>query len=408
MKTSLQLLILAKNKNQALGRNKSWPLNDKRFYIPQAFCKGLVIAEDFYPYCSESQADFILLARDYWRLSGDLPFITTIWLDLRYVCQTIEGLDSNGNSLPDRLQGSYDYQGMKMDTEEPLMCAKACAAYRAMGQMARALKKPALAARWESLADKLRETMNKPVGEGGLWLPARDGGGYYVNKRSIKKGRERLDRTFIPYENLCPIFFGIPRPDQEQAIFNKLDAEYEKYYPLKYGPMYIAPAARNGKAEVECSTAPWLGCLDVYLRCMKGHRPNRARILKLILDHAYDIPAAPLAEGAGVFGNLTGGAGRAWDNGSFFQMLIRGVYGLEKTSEGLDIRPPAELEGMNLTELNHVCWRQASYDFTWQGRGPRIARILLDGVPVPSLGNGCWRLSGKSGRHCVRLVKSEK
>jgi|GEM_PF-177699 len=63
MKSSLQLLIKAKNKNQALGQSKFWPLSDERFYIPQAYTTGLKIAMDFFPWCSESQAGKVTMCK---------------------------------------------------------------------------------------------------------------------------------------------------------------------------------------------------------------------------------------------------------------------------------------------------------------------------------------------------------
>jgi hypothetical protein len=56
MKSSIELLILAKNRNQAVGQSQLWPLDDGRFYVPQAYTTGLKPALDFYPWCSESQA----------------------------------------------------------------------------------------------------------------------------------------------------------------------------------------------------------------------------------------------------------------------------------------------------------------------------------------------------------------
>lgn len=50
MKSSLRLLIMAKNRNRALGQNQRWPLNDRRFYIPQAYMAGgITPAAGFFP-----------------------------------------------------------------------------------------------------------------------------------------------------------------------------------------------------------------------------------------------------------------------------------------------------------------------------------------------------------------------
>jgi hypothetical protein len=397
MRSSLDALRTCLKFNIAHGLNKTWPLNDSRHYIPQAFCKGGEIATDFFPYDSESQADFLLLMWEYWNQTHDLEYIRGSWPDLAYVTETIEKMDTNENGLPDQLWGSYDYQGLGLDTEEPLMCAKAAAAYHAVAGMAYALGKPSEATRLEHLAEKIRVTMNKPTTAGGLWLAK---GGYYVNQRNIKKNS--VDERFIPYENLVPLFLGVPTAEQTKAIFPKLDASYGQIYPLKWGPEYTAPAAHNEKSVMNCSSTVWLGFLDVYLRSRLDGGTNSAPIFKLLIEHAYDLPAGPFTEGAGIFGHLTGGAGRAWDNGNFFHCLIVGLYGVEKSAEGIRIAPPVKLEGFPLTELRNLHWRGASYDIEWSGQGGRIAEVLLDGQPI-KLTNGTCLLTAKSGRHTVTI-----
>jgi len=410
MKTSIQLLVIAKDKNQATGQSKQWPLNDERFYIPQAYTPGPAIAMDFYPWCSESQADFLLMARDYWRLSGDIEFIESIWTDICYVEKTIELMDTNGNSLPDRLWGSYDYLGLGNDTEEPLMCAKTAAAYLAVAELANQLGKESMAARLEKLADKVKNEINKPISQGGLWKSLDNGSGHYVNMRYITKGQERIEDRFIPYENLVPMFFGMTTPEQDRAIFKQLDDNFDKYYNLKYGPMYIAPIVENEKTEVEYSSTPWLGFLDVYLRCKKNRTAHRSQIFKMLMDHAYDVPAGCFTEGLGCHGYLTGNAGRSWDNGNFFHTLVCGIYGLEKSKDGIEIKAPIKMDSVPLTELKNFCWQDAVYDFNWQGQGSKIKKVLLNGKAIApekvSVGAG-FRLKEKTGTHQVLIELTE-
>jgi len=406
MKSSLELLILAKDKNQALGHVKHWPLNDERFYVPQAYTTGVKIAEDFFPWCSESQAHFILLARDYWRLSGDLDFIRSIWPDICYVAKTLELMDTNGNALPDNVWGSYDYQGIGVGTEEPLLCATTYAAYRAVAELARELQKPSLAQRLDKLADRIHETMNKPITQGGLWKLI-DGGGYFVNVRVITPGKERIDERFIPYENLGPMFFGITSPSQDKAIFAKLDADYDKYYGTKYGPMYIALAVKHDKSEVAYTSAPWLGFLDVYLRCKRGVESNRSRIFKALIDHAYDIPTGCFTEGLGVYGYLSGVSGRSWDNGNFFHTLMVGIYGVEKSARGIRISPPVPVESMPISELKNVRWRDAVYDLRWEGSGRRLKEVRVDGqnrLGAESEPVSEFVVADRSGKHQIVIV----
>jgi len=404
IKTSLELLVLAKNKNQALGQSKQWPLNDERFYIPQAYTPGLKSAMDFFPWCSESQADFLLLARDYWQLSGDIDFIESIWMDICYVEKTIELMDTNGNSLPDRLWGSYDYQGLGNHTEEPLMCAKTAAAYWAVAELAKQLGRESVATRLDNLARKVKDEMNKPTSQGGLWKPLDNDSGYYVNSRDITKEINGIDERFIPYENLCPMFLGITSPKQDKAIFSHLDNNFDKYYNLKYGPMYIASTGKNEKTEVEYSSTPWLGFLDVYLRCKKNHEANRSKIFEMLIDHAYDVPVGCFTEGVGVYGYLTGNSGRSWDNGNFFHTLITAIYGIEKHRGGITITPPVKMDSASLTELNNVHWRDAVYDFKWQKTGKKIRTVTLDGKLISADKThdpNRYLVTAKTGKHKV-------
>ncbi len=403
MKSSILALIACKNENKAEGHNKSWPLNDGRYYIPQAWCLGGAVAQDFFPYCSESQCDFLLLTHNYWKMTGDTEFIKSIWGDIEYVTQNIELMDTNGNSLPDALWGSYDYQGLGLDQEEPLMCAKASAAYSAVASLAHEVGKDAEAKRLRALAERVRVTMNLPISEGGLWQPDTDGG-YYVNSRHIAKDNKSVDDRFIPYENLVPMFLGMTGQAQDKQIFDRLDRGFRTYYCAKWGPMYTAPIGKTAASILDHATTPWLGFLDVYLRCKKRDSMIRSDVFALLIKNAYVLPAAPFSEGAGISGTLTGGAGRAWDNGNFFHCLISGIYGLEKSRTGIQVSAPAKIDGFPITELENVRWKNAVYDFTWTGSGSIIDQVLLDGKPcLPCTSSGAYLLHKPTGLHKVTV-----
>lgn len=421
MKSSLQLLILAKDENQALGQSKMWPVDNRRFYIPQAYTTGFKVAMDFFPWCSESQADFLLLAYNYWKLSGDSKFIKSIWNDITYVTKTIELLDTNGDSLPDALEGSYDYQWV-VGATDPLMCAKTSLAYSDVAKLARMLGKNAYARRLEELAVKVKRTMNKSVEDGGLWV--NDSlGGHYVDMRKYSKHEAKIPAfvekqlpsyvaafyrkagitsKFIPYENLVPMWCGMTNRKQDRAIFRHLDAGFKKYYELPYGPEYCAPAAHSKQSVADCSSVTWLGFMDVYLRGKEGHDKNRAKIFHLLMKNALDAGGIPFPEGMGIMGYLTGNAGRTWDNGNFFHMLICGVYGLEKSKDGIRIVAPDKIRGVPLTELDNFRWREAVYNFKWIGNGKYIEDVTVDGNKIKSKSGVYW-LTNKRGSHEVEI-----
>lgn len=410
MKSSIELLIIAKANNQALGKSENWPLNDKRFYIPQAYTNSdgkLNPPMNLYPYCSESQAHFLLLVRNYWQQTGDLAFVDKIWPEIRYVVENLLLLDTNGNALPDQLQGSYDYQWITLDTEESLMCATTSAAYSAIAELAGELGKNEYADSLKILAEKIKTEMNKPVEEGGLWKNTPDGGGYYINFRKI--GQEpMLDERFLPYENLGPMYFGMTSSEQDQKIFTELDNNYSKYYDLKYGPLLITDQVGHTElTEVEYTSGPWLGFFDVYLRGEKGHDKNRSRIFKSLLDHAWDIPAGCFTEGLGVYGNLTGGAGRSWDNGNFFHTLIVGILGIEKSKDGIAIKAPRPVDSIPMGSLQNVGWKNAIYHFQWKGKGGNIKEVLLDGrkiQPSDQDGKESYLLTKTKGEHQCLII----
>ncbi len=402
MKSSLELLIMAKDRNQALGQSELWPLDDKRFYIPQAYTTGLKSALDFYPWCSESQADFLLLAHNYWELSGDMSFIESIWNDIVYVTETLELMDTDGNSLPDALWGSYDYMWLTTNSEEPLMCAKTSLAYQSVARLAKLLGKNDYANHLDKLAAKVKGTMNKSLDEGGLWKQDA-GGGYYVQMRQVTPGQDSIEDKFIPYNNLVPMWCGMTDNSQDRAIFTRLDTHFDRYYNLKYGPMYCAPAAKNEESVMDCSSVTWLAFLDVYLRGIKGHSTNRPGIYEILMEHAGDAGGIPFPEGAGVYGYLTGGAGRSWDNGNFFHMLVCGVYGLEKSRDGISISAPQKIDNVPLTEMLNFCWRDAVYNFHWKGEGSKISKVLINGDEVKPE-SGKYKLTATSGEHEVLII----
>lgn len=401
MKSSLRLLIMAKDENQALGQSKWWPLNDKRFYIPEAYTTGLKIAMGFFPWCSESQADFLLLAYNYWKLSGDRKFIKSIWDDIVYVTKTIELLDTNGDSLPNALQGSYDYQWV-VNSEEPLMSAITSKAYSSVAKLARMLGKNTYADSLEELAINVKAAMNKSVKDGGLWKNDSTGG-YYIDMRKFTKDGEKVEDKFIPYENLVPMWFGMTNSKQNEAIFKHLDAGFKKYYNLPYGPEYSAPAGHDKQSVANSSSVTWLGFLDVYLRGKEGHYKNRSRIFDMLMKNAHDAGGIPFPEGMGVYGSFTGNAGRTWDNGNFFHMLISGVYGLQKSKDGIKVLAPKKIKGIPLTELNNFRWRDAVYNFKWTGEGRRIKSIAVDGKRIRTE-SGIYNLISKTGKHDVEII----
>lgn len=402
MKSSLRLLVMAKNKNQALGQNPGWRLNDRRFYIPQAYMsEGVAPAAQFYPWNSESQADFLLLAYNYWKLTGDRKFIKSIWNDITYVTETLQLLDTDGNSLPDATQGTYDYQWVQ-DCEEPLMCAKESLACSSVAKLARMLGKNAYADSLEKLAKNIKETMNKDVADGGLWDFTNK---CYVNMRKFTKTGHKVDYQFVPYENLVPIWCGMTSSEQNDAIFARLDRDFNKYYNIRYGPEYCALAVEHSKKSMmDCSSVPWLGFLDVYLRGKTSHNTNRSKIYDLLIDHAHDAGVVPFPEGAGIDGGLTGNSGRAWDNGSFFHMLVCGIYGLEKSKDGILITAPEKIDHVPLTELGDVCWRKAVYNFKWTGGGDNIGSVVVDGDQnIRASEGGGFNLTYKTGTHEVEV-----
>jgi len=48
--------------------------------------------------------------------------------------------------------------------------------------------------------------------------------------RNIAKGSEKIEDMFIPYDNLVPMWCGMTSPEQDIAIFQKLDANFDKIY----------------------------------------------------------------------------------------------------------------------------------------------------------------------------------
>ncbi len=170
--------------------------------------------------------------------------------------------------------------------------------------------------------------------------------------------------------------------------------------------MYVASAAKNEKSEFDFTSTPWLGFLDVYLRCELDHESNRARIYKMLMDKAYVIPDACFSEGLGIYGYLSGVSGRSWDTGNFFHTLIVKVYGIEKTKDGINLQNPVPMDGFSLTELKNLHWVDAVYDIEWVGRGSAIDAVELDGNTInPTTANGriSYALTEKAGQHRCKV-----
>lgn len=284
------------------------------------------------------------------------------------------------------------------------MCAKTSLAYQSVASLARELGELDYSDHLSQLARNIKENMNQSIEEGGLWKAQADGG-YYVQMRKIGE-QDSIHDQFIPYNNLVPMWCGMTSSSQDQAIFNRLDATFEDIYMLDFGPMYCAPAGEHEKSVMDCSSVTWLAFLDIHLRGIKGHQKNRDRIFKLLMKHAGDVDNIPFPEGAGVYGYLTGGAGRSWDNGTFFHMLITGVYGISKHKDGITISDPNPIKEQPLTELKNVIWRDATYDFIWSGKGNQIKNIRMNNKEI-NAENETYLLHAASGHHRVEIALSE-
>ncbi len=236
-----------------------------------------------------------------------------------------------------------------------------------------------------------------------------------INKEGQKP---HIDERFIPYENLTPIFYGITSKEQEKNIFDNLNTNFKKFYDLKYGPMYVAGAAKNEKSEFEFTSTPWLGFLDVFIRVRdlpeynakwdEKNYNNASKVFKLLLDHAYDIPPACFTEGMGIYGYLSGCSGRSWDNGNFFHTLIVGICGLEKSQYGISITAPKQLKGSPVSELDNMYWRNAVYKFEWKGKGGKIKKVTVDDKVIKPEADGNYLLKDSEGEHEVIVFTASK
>jgi hypothetical protein len=83
-------------------------------------------------------------------------------------------------------------------------------------------------------------------------------------------------------------------------------------------------------------------------------------------------------------------------------MLIAGIYGIEKDREGITLSDPDPLATVPLTELRNVHWRDAVYDFSWEGKGTNIKELKLDGKVLHS-NSGTFRLHKSRGHHIVTV-----
>lgn len=88
-------------------------------------------------------------------------------------------------------------------------------------------------------------------------------------------------------------------------------------------------------------------------------------------------------------------------------MLICGIYGLQKNKDGIQIMAPEKIDGVPLTGLANLRWRNATYNFKWTGAGEDIKSVTVDGKKVAS-NSGIYRLAKRTGTHEVRIVLSRR
>ncbi len=65
------------------------------------------------------------------------------------------------------------------------------------------------------------------------------------------------------------------------------------------------------------------------------------------------------------------------------------------------------MDGYPLTQLNNFKWKQAVYNFEWEGSGNQISKITLDSKAVEKTGSG-YSLKNPSGEHKVVITLKAK
>jgi hypothetical protein len=338
---------------QDTGTGGSWPVSSDRMVWALAAWELYAATGD----------------RDWLRQSYDI-IQRSANADLHAVRDPVTGLFNGESSFEDWREQSYPrwmqpadiYQSQNLGTN-----AVHYAAYRVLGDMARALGEPA--ARWDSTADGIRHGITAV-----LWQPAR---GWFAQYRYGRVSPSLSPRADGLGEALASIY-GAASLNQRQTLMRS--APVVAFGTPTFWP-YIAGERFYHNATVwPFVTAywTWAAAEGGNTRAVQAGLDDATRSAALFLTNKENMVAA-----TGHYeGTALNSDRQLWSVAGTLAATYRTLFGMRLRPDSLVFRPmvPPSYEGERT--LRGVHYRGATLDITVHGYGDAVASTTIDGSPV--------------------------
>ena len=268
--------------------------------------------------------------------------------------------------------------------------------------MAQQLGRPATEAQdYNTAADALRDAINRR-----LWNPQRGTYGYFIHGAGPLAGKR--DETQEGIGLSFAILFGVADAKQARSVLRTAhrsphgittqwphfarfsDAQPGRHnvsvWPLVNG-MWACAAAQSG---------------DVAL--FGDEVENLARLAEGSDNRFYEIYnfLSGKPDGGWQGGHWGPLADQTWSATAYLRMMYQGLFGMDFQPDGLHLAPKLPA-GWGAVGLQGVRYRGATLDLALEGKGARIARILIDGKP----GKRAFVPATWTGPHTLTITMKE-
>ena len=251
-------------------------------------------------------------------------------------------------------------------------------AYRCAAQMAQQLGRPATEAQdYNKAADALRDAINRR-----LWNPQSGTYGYFIHGAGPLVGKR--DETQEGIGLSFALLFGVADAKQARSVL--LTAHRSPHGITTQWPHFARFSdAQPGRHNV--SVWPLVNGMWACAAAQSGdvalfgdEAENLARLAEGSDNHFYEIYnfLSGKPDGGWQGGHWGPLADQTWSATAYLRMMYQGLFGMDFQPDGLRFAPKLPA-GWGAVGLQGVHYRGATLDLALEGKGTRIARIMIDG-----------------------------
>lgn len=276
-------------------------------------------------------------------------------------------------------------------------------AYRSAAQMAQQLGRPPREIEgWNRAANALKTAINRH-----LWIPEKSTYGYFIHGAGPLTGKR--DNTQEGIGLAYAILFGVTDNKQAQSI---LQTAHRTAYgiPTQWPHFPRFSDAKPGRHNViiwPVVSGMW-ACAAAESGDLATFRDETENLAILARDNGNRFDE--------IYNSLSGKPDGGWQSGyqwsplpdqtwsatAYLRMVYQGLFGMNFQPNGLKFSPHLPVE-WGPVKLQGMRYRGMTLDVSLQGKGTRIARVVVDGkVSTKAFVPATW-----TGRHTIAIAMKE-